>query len=102
MENINYLELKKLLPSKYRHYVFIDDRKYSAGSLFAANNLKIKVKETWDREEIKYQFVICDVMKKDVPLFERVMQKLKDKMLLIGNTDYENCCEAMFKEILED
>ena len=97
----NYLEMKSLLPGIRRHFVFFDDINCSSFSLLYRNKVEIKFKTAARREEEKYQIVFCDVRRKDVDKFINAMEELKNKMLLIGNTDYEAFCEELLPELTE-
>ena len=96
----NYLEAKRGKAFFFRRFVFVDDLNYSSVSLFYRNKVRIKPRTVARKGDEKYQLVFCDVRKKDVPMFIRSMEELKNKMLLIGNLDYETWCEenmAMFQ-----
>ena len=96
----NYLEFKKLLPSIFRHFAFFDDYNNSATSLFFRNKVQIKVRSVARQNGEKYQIVVCDVRKRDVQKFLQTMEELKNKMLLIGNTDYEAFCEKWMSKTM--
>lgn len=100
---MNYIELKKRLPSrKYKHFLFADDKECSANSVFMRHKLYIKIREIAVRPEDKYQLVFCDIKKEDVNRFEEAMKSLKDKMLLVGKTDYEVYCKETFDALTKD
>ena len=46
--------------------------------------------------------VFCKVLKKDVERFEEALERLKDKMLLLGHKDYPDACGEIAKMIEED
>ena len=94
---MNYIETRKLLPSRYRHFVFIDDRNCSANHVFLKHELNAKIRDVAICEQEKYQIVFCDVEKKDVLKFQKAMESLRDNMLILGNKDYDDWCENMFK-----
>ncbi len=70
-------------------------------SLLYRNKVKIKFKKAARRKDEKYQIVFCDVRRKDVEKFIRAMEELKNKMLLIGNIDYEAFCEELLPDLAE-
>ena len=92
----NFLEIKRLLPGAFRRFAFADDLKRSSLSLLYRNRVRIRPKKILGKREGKYRIVICDVRKKDVENFTRAMEELKNKMLLIGNLDYEAFCGDVF------
>ena len=46
--------------------------------------------------------VFCKVLKRDVARFEEALERLKDKMLLLGHKDYPAACGEIAKMIEED
>ena len=48
-----------------------------------------------------YRIVFCKVRKRDAERFEEAMEKLKDKMLLLGYSDYPDICSEIAKAIEE-
>lgn len=93
--------MKSLLPRVRRQFLFFDDMNYSSISLLNRNKVKVKIKTAAQKEDWKYQIVFCDVRRKDVEKFIRAMEELKNKMLLIGNTDYEAFCEELLPDSQE-
>lgn len=49
-----------------------------------------------------YCIVFCKVLKRDVARFEEALERLKDKMLLLGHKDYPDACGEIAKMIEED
>jgi len=45
--------------------------------------------------------VFCKVLKRDVARFEEALERLKDKMLLLGHKDYPDACGKIAKMIEE-
>lgn len=95
----NCVELTRKFPGLQKYFAFFDDCNYSAASLFNRYQVRIKVKGSWSKEGDKYKVILCKVWRKDVPKFIRAMEDLKTKMLLIGNTDYEEFCERFLKQV---
>ena len=89
----NYLETGRIMAGFFRRFVFVDDLNCSSVSLLYRNKVRIKPRKVAKNDDEKYQLVFCDVRKKDVPMFILAMEELRNKMLLIGNLDYETCCE---------
>ena len=48
-----------------------------------------------------YCIVFCKVLKRDVARFEEALERLKDKMLLLGHKDYPDACGKIAKMIEE-
>lgn len=97
----NYLEVKRAFPLFYRHFIFFDDNNYSANSLLFRNKVHIKLCTALGKDDEKYRIIFCNVRSRDVPLFIRAMEELKNKMLLIGNLDYEAFCDRLMP-VLEE
>ncbi len=62
------------------------------------NRVRIKPKVIVRKKDSKYLVVFCTVRRKDAERFIRAMEELKNKMLLIGNTDYEAFCSKFIPE----
>ena len=95
----NWFEVKTKFRGFYRHMVFLDDWNHAAASLLFRNRIRYKIREIWKRDGEKYQIVLCDIRRKDISKFSIAMEELKNKMLLIGNTDYEAFCERFMSDI---
>lgn len=68
-------------------------------ALFAQRKISIKYKGELIREDSPYCIVFCRVLKRDVKKFEEALEKLKDKILLLGHRDYGAVCEDIEKVI---
>jgi len=104
-EDPNFIELDRYRLCPYRQFVFIDSRECSAVTVFNKRNLKVKVKETWTKNEgvfLRYQFALCNVPKKNAASFIEAMRELKDNMPLLGYSDYIQVCEDLFGLLLEN
>ena len=99
---MNYIQLKRKIPSRYARYLFVDDKKGSAGSVFYRNKLNVRIGDIAKRENDKYQLVFCEVHKKDSPKFEKVMKELANKMYILGNNDYDKFCKDIFYQLTGD
>lgn len=73
-------------------YAYVDHSSYQADQLFRQNNVNMKFKGEMVREDSKYCIVFCKVLKRDVEKFENALEKLNDKMLLLGYRDYQDAC----------
>lgn len=81
----------------HNHYAYIDmSDNYKADLVFVENGLRhIKFIGDYAHKTIPYSVILCKVRKKDDNLFRECMEKLKDKMLILGNTDYQEFCENL-------
>jgi len=82
-------------------YAYIDHKSYFADQLFIQRKIRVYFKEEMIREDSPYCIVFCKVSKRDVDKFEEALGKLKDKMLLLGYTDYSEVCEKLERVIAE-
>ena len=49
----------------------------------------MKFKGEFEKEGSPYRIIMCRVLKRDVGRFEETLEKLKDKMLIMGYKDYD-------------
>ena len=82
-------------------YAYVDHSSYQADRLFVQNKVRVKFKGEYAKEESPYCIVLCKVRKKDAERFEEVLDKLKNKMLLLGYRDYPDVCSEIAKMIEE-
>lgn len=80
-------------------YAYVDHKSYLADSLFVQRKITMRFKSEMVRDDSPYCIVFCKVSKKDVQRFEEALDKLKDKMLLLGYSDYEVVCNEISKMI---
>ena len=52
------------------------------------------------KDDSDYLFVYCKVKKKDHDKFIETLGELKNKMLIMGHSDYESFCEEQINKIL--
>lgn len=81
------------------HYAYFDAPEYLADQIFVQKNLKIKFEKELKHPEEPFVIVFCEIRKCDEHLFLKAMEELKNKMLLLGHTDYISFCEKMSKII---
>lgn len=98
----NYLQLKSNRFSRYNNFVYIDTTGFLADRIFAQNEIRVKFCEDYFRKEKKYVVVMCKVKKKDVSVFLQSMAELKNRAILMGNTDYESFCKEQFEKFISD
>ena len=73
-------------------YAYVDHSSYLADQLFIDQKVRVKFKGEMMRENSPYCVVFCRVRKKDTIKFEEALDKLENKMLLFGYTDYAGVC----------
>ncbi len=96
----NYIYLKSSNFSKYRRYIYVDCKNYLADDLFIKNKITVKFEGDFTKDDSDYIFVYCKVKKKDHDKFIETLGELKNKMLIIGYSDYESFCEKQINKIL--
>lgn len=79
------------------HYAYFDAPEYLGDQIFVQKNLKIKFGNELKHQGEAYILVFCKIRKRDEHLFLEAMEELKNKMLLLGYTDYLPFCEKMCK-----
>ena len=82
-------------------YAYVDHSSYQADRLFAQNKARMKFKGEYVKAESPYCIVFCKVRKKDTKQFEEALDRLKNKMLLLGYRDYPDVCREITKMIEE-
>ena len=96
----NYISLKTPKLSKYKQYVYVDCKDYLADDLFIKNAIAVKFKGDFTKDNSDYIFVNCKIKKKDQDKFIKTLEELKNKMLIMGHSDYESFCEEHINRIL--
>ena len=76
-------------------YMYVDHEDYLADALFAQNQVPVRFGHEFKRNGSPYCIITCRVWKKDVAGFERTMESLYNKMLLLGHSDYAEFCEEL-------
>lgn len=82
-------------------YVYVDHSSYKGDQLFVQNKVRMKFKGECAKEDSPYRIVFCKVRKRDAERFEEAMEKLNNKMLLLGYRDYPDVCNEIAKMIEE-
>ena len=85
----NYIELGTNRFSRYNNFVYIDTTGFLADRIFIENKVRVKFCGDYKHREKNYVVVSCKVKKKDVSVFLQSMAELKNRAILMGNTDYE-------------
>ena len=85
-----YIALDDWLPfSKMFAYMDAADS-YRADDLFRKYRIKVRFKREWEFPDGKYRVVFCSVPKNQIHLFEREMDEIPKKMMILGYGDYED------------
>lgn len=98
----NYLQLKSNRFSRYNNFVYIDTTGFLADRIFIENKVRVKFCGDYKHREKNYVVVSCKVKKKDVSVFLQSMAELKNRAILMGNTDYEPFCKEQFARFISD
>ena len=98
----NYLQLKSNRFSRYNNFVYIDTTGFLADRIFIENKVRVKFCGDYKHREKNYVVVSCKVKKKDVSVFLQSMAELKNRAILMGNTDYESFCKEQFERFILD
>ena len=85
----------------YDKYFYIDTPDYIADSIFYKHKIKIKFGDEYTKENEKYVIVTCKVRKKYKEVFEKAFEEVKNKMILLGHTDYEEWTQNFFNQLEE-
>lgn len=96
----NYICLTSSKLSIYKQYMYIDCKNYLADDLFIKNKITVKFEGDFTKDDSDYIFVYCKVKKKDHDKFIETLGELKNKMLIMGYSDYESFCEKQINKIL--
>lgn len=76
-------------------YAYVDHNSYLADALFVQRKIVMKFKEEMAKNDSPYCIIFCKVLKRDAQKFEEALEKLKDKMLLLGYRDYVDVCDEI-------
>ena len=99
---VNYIQLKSGKLSRSINVAYIDTTGYLADRIFIENKVRVKFCGDYKHREKNYVVVICKVKKKDVPMFLQALKELKNRAILMGNTDYETFCKEQFERFILD
>ena len=99
MSFANYFILNnKSLFNRYTYLVYLDALGYSADRIFSKNGMsKIKFMREYYQLNKPYIVVTCKIKTKELDIFNKCMEELKNNLLIMGYRDYEDYC-IEFKE----
>ena len=89
----NYIELGTSRFSRYKQFTYIDTMGFLADRVFIENKVRVKFCGDYKHPKQKYVIVTCKVKKKDVPIFLQSLEELKNRAIIMGNTDYVSFCK---------
>ena len=92
MKNYFKLDDKSLL---YRHFAYIDTEWYLADNIFIQEKLRVRFGREGRKQGSPYRIIFCKVRKRDTKKFVRSMERLYNKMLLMGHADVDKCLEEL-------
>ena len=93
----NYIELGRSRFFRNKQFAYIDTTGYLADRIFIENKVRVKFCGDYKHREKNYVVVICKVKEKDVPMFLQALKELKNRAILMGNTDYETFCKEQIR-----
>ena len=73
-------------------YAYVDHYSYLADDLFIQRKITIRFKGEFEKDGSQYRIIMCRVLKRDAGRFEEALEKLKDKMMIMGYRDYDQVC----------
>ena len=82
-------------------YLYIDTRDYIADSVFYKNEIPVHFGGEYVKDNEPYIWITCRIRKKYQKKFEKSFEELKNKMLLLGHTDYEEWCDKFMSQLEE-
>ena len=99
MKAKNFLKLKTnpLFKAKYVYFDTIENDKYLADQIFINNDLNVKFGKEFAKDNERFIIIAAKVSKKDTEKFEKCMEELYDKMILMGYEEYPEFCESTMK-----
>jgi len=92
MKNYVKIEKKSLL---FNYYAYIDTEEYLADKVFIQEKLRVFFGKTGRKQDSQYVVILCKVWKKDAEKFVRAMEKLYNKMILLGYGECVNSFEEL-------
>lgn len=96
----NYIRFKDF-SLFYVKFMYIDTNEHLGDRIFINHKIRVYFSGHYANDNSKYQMILCKVKKKDEDEFIKALSEITDKMLLMGNTDYEKFCEETIS-LLED
>lgn len=89
-----YQKIRNYSPFSYI-YAYLDSKNYLANPIFHKNNINVKLKYQFEKENSDFVITVCSFKKKDFDKFEKSMIDLEKRILLSENTDYLSICKEL-------
>ena len=90
----NYVKIEKM-SLLFNYYAYVDTEEYLADNIFVQEKLKVFFGKTGIKQDSQYVVVLCKVWKWDAEKFVHAMEKLHNKMLLLGYGECVNLFEKL-------
>lgn len=94
----NYAKINRY-SLRHDYYCYADMPKYKADLIFVKNRIRVTFLKEYEKENEKYILIMCRVKKKDSETFISCMEELKNKMILLGYTDYPEFCRNTLSSV---
>lgn len=94
----NYFSVRKA-SLRYEYFCYIDTDAYLADALFQKHEVDVKFQDEAYKPGQDYVIIFCKARKSDVGNFQKALDELKNKMILLGHPDYQTFCEEFCKEL---
>lgn len=100
-ENTNYIKIqcKSFFSAAY---AYLDTERYLADDLFIKHKVCVKYGNEFASKDSDYRIIFCKVKKADEDNFLIALEELKNKMLLMGHTDYEKVYTSLLGNALNN
>ena len=94
---VGYIELDDWVPFR-KLFAYMDTADiHRADDLFRKYRIKVRFKREWQSPDGQYRIVFCSLPKNQVPLFERAMDELPKRLMILGYDDYEEVWNRTIK-----
>ena len=90
----NFVRLRNYSLRNYR-YAFVDTSDMLYKRIFKDDPIPIRGVKEYIKKDTDVRIVICRVPKRDALIFEKKITEIRNKAILLGNTDYANICRII-------
>lgn len=95
----NYAKINRY-SLRHDYYCYADMPKYKADLIFVKKRIRVTFLKECKKDK-KYILIMCRVKKKDSETFISCMEELKNKMILLGCTDYPEFCRNTISSVCQ-
>ena len=100
MNNIRFLSSLRPFTLSFVYIDIYDGQKYLADQIFINNKIKVfYIDEMINPLNPNYAIMICRIYRWDVKKLLNCMPQIRNKMFLLGYTDYDEQCNQIFNSI---